>query len=84
MRAGITTIAPPQVEILNLSVGTNLVLTSTATNNLNVYPEYTSSLGSTNWFALTVQSNRFSNGLRETICGRPEGDSVFIRIRSAP
>ncbi len=84
MRAGITTIEPPRVEILNLSVGTNLVLTSTATNNLNVYPEYSTGLDTTNWFALTVQSNRFVNGTRETICGRPEGDSVFIRIKSAP
>ncbi|MEJ0089397.1 MAG: hypothetical protein WDM80_06590 [Limisphaerales bacterium] len=84
MRGEITTIAPPHIEILKLSVGTNLVLTSTATNNWNVYPEYSTNLSETNWFALTVQSNRFVNGSRETICGRPEGDSVFIRIKSAP
>lgn len=84
MRGMITTVAAPHIEILNLSVGTNLVLTSTATNNWKVYPEYTSGLGDTNWFALTVQSNRFINGARETICGRPDGDAVFIRIKSTP
>jgi len=84
MRGGIITVAAPHIEILNLSVGTNLVLTSTATNNWEVYPEYKSSLADTNWFALTVQSNRLVNGTRETICGRPDGDAVFIRIKSAP
>lgn len=86
MRAGITTVAAPPIEILNLTVGTNLVLTSTATNNWNLYPEYNTNLGigGTNWFALTVQTNRLVNGTRETICGRPEGNPVFIRIRATP
>lgn len=84
MRAGITTVTAPLIQILNLSVGSNLVVTSTLTNNWTVYPEYTTGFGTTNWFTLTVQSNRFINGTRETICGRPAGESVFIRIKATP
>lgn len=74
----------PLLRILRLSVGTNLVLTSTATNYVNVHPEYTTNLNGTNWFALTVRSNRLANGALETFCGRARGNSVSIRLRSAP
>jgi len=84
MRGEIFTVAPPQIQILNFTVSTNIVLTSTATNNWNVFPEYTTNLFATNWYALTVQSNRFVNGTRETFCGKPEGESVFIRLRTSP
>ena len=87
MRGEIVTVAPPQpptVRILSLSVTTNLVLTSTGTNNWSVNPEFNTNLASTNWFALTVQTNRFFGGTNETICGRPPGNAVFIRIRSHP
>ncbi len=73
---------PPEVKIVGLSVGTNLVLTSTGTNTWTPLPEFTTDLTSTNWFALTVQSNRFFNGTNETFCGRPPGDAVYLRIRS--
>ena len=82
MFGDIITIAPPQIKIFSLTVGTNLVLTSTATNGWNVFPEYKTNLVSTNWFALTVQSNRLMNGALETFCGRPDGDSVLIRMRT--
>jgi hypothetical protein len=82
MRGEIFTIDPPRIEILGLSVNTNLVLVSTAITNWTIYPEYKTSLESTNWFALTVQSNRFANDTLETFCGRPDGNPVFIRIRS--
>jgi len=84
MFGDIITIEPPRIEILNLSIGTNLVLTSTATNGWKVYPEYATNLASTNWYALTVQTNRLVNGTLETICGRPEGNPILIRIRSSP
>jgi plastocyanin len=77
------TINPP-LRILRLSLGTNPVLTSTPTNYVNVHPEYITNLNSTNWLALTVRSNRLANGALETFCGQPAGNSVFIRIRSAP
>ena len=87
MRGDILTVAapePPAITILSLSVDTNIVLVSTGTNTWSVNPEFNTNLTTTNWFALTVQSNRFFNGTNETICGRPPGDAVFIRIRSQP
>ena len=76
--------APPTIQIVNFVVSTNLVLTSTGTNTWSVNPEFKTNLTSTNWFALTVVTNRFLNGTNETICGRPPGEEVFIRIRSQP
>lgn len=77
---------PPPIRILSISVGTNILLRSTGTNNLTVMPEYKTNLTSTNWFALTVETNRYTNGTNDTICGLPQdaGDSVFIRIKSQP
>lgn len=75
------TISPP-LRILRLSGTTNLVLTSAPTNYLNLQPEYTTNVNGTNWLALTVRSNRVASGAVETFCGRPVGNSVFIRIRS--
>lgn len=70
------------LRILKLSVTTNLVLTLTPTNYMNVHPEYTTNLSGSNWFALTVLSNRPVAGALETFCGRPDSASVFIRVRS--
>jgi hypothetical protein len=75
---------PPTFRILSLAVGSNIVLTSTGTNTWTVNPEFNTNLMTTNWFALTVQTNRFSNGTNEVICGRPPGSSVFIRLRAQP
>jgi hypothetical protein len=85
----IQTVAPPLppapvINILNLSVGSNLVLRSTGTNGWNVLPEFKTNLSQGNWSALTVQTNTFANGTNETICGKPPGDTVIIRIRSQP
>jgi len=73
---------PPIPRIVSYSFGANIVLRSTpATNTFAVIPEYKTDLNSTNWFALTVQSNRFAGGTNETFCGRPPGTNVFIRLR---
>jgi hypothetical protein len=76
--------APPPIQIVGLKVGTNLTVTSTlaATNGLTLIPEFNTNALSTNWFALTVQTNQFLNGTNEVICGRPEGNAVLIRIRA--
>jgi hypothetical protein len=76
--------APPEIRIVDFKVGTNLTLTSTvaSTNGLTFVPEFSTNLLATNWFALTVQTNRFLNGTNEAICGRPPGDPVFVRIRA--
>jgi len=76
--------APPTIQILSLAVSSNLVLTSTGTNTWSVLPEFNTNLTTTNWFALTVQTNRFENGTNETICGLPNASNVFVRIRSLP
>jgi plastocyanin len=85
MRGEIVTVAPPSppvVRILSLQVGSNVVLKSRGASSWSVNPEFKTNLVSTNWFALTVQSNRFVNGTNETFCGRPPDKNVFIRIRS--
>jgi hypothetical protein len=79
----IVTIPPPTFRIVNLSVGQNLVL-KTAGTNWNLTPQYSTNLGGTNWFALTVQSNRFINGTNETFCGRPPVSNAFIRVQAQP
>jgi hypothetical protein len=74
--------SPPVPTIVSYSLGSSIVLRSTpATNTFSVIPEFKTNLNDTNWFALTVQSNRFVNGTNETFCGRPPGDNVFIRVR---
>jgi plastocyanin len=76
---------PPTVNILSLAVeGDELRLRSTGTNNWSVQPEYRTNLSSSNWFALTVRTNRYLDGTNDTICGRPEALNVFIRVRSEP
>lgn len=76
--------APPTIQIVDLKVGANLTLTATlaATNGLTLVPEFSTNLLTTNWFALTVQTNRFANGTNEAICGKPPGDRAFVRIRA--
>jgi|SRR5581483_831460 len=73
---------PPKIKILSLTVSSNIVLFSTGTNNWSVKPEYSTNLASTNWFALTVVTNRFVGGTNETICGLPPGKAAALRIRS--
>ena len=75
---------PPPIHILSLAVSNKVVLRSTGTNGWSVNPEYSTNLATTNWFALSVLSNRFLNGINETFCGRPPGTNVFLRIRSQP
>jgi hypothetical protein len=86
MRGEIVTVPPPTpvIQILSLEVNSNLVVTSTGTNGWTVNPEYSTNLATTNWFALTVQTNRFFTGTNETVCGKPPGSPIFIRVRSQP
>jgi hypothetical protein len=78
----IITVPPPTVRITDFAVGNKLTLRSTGASNYSVLPEYKTNLSTTNWFALTVQTNRFANGTNETICGRPPDSNVFIRIKA--
>jgi len=75
---------PPTIRLLSLAVSDNVVLRSTGTNGWSLHPEYSTNLTTTNWFALSVLSNRLLNGINETFCGRLPGSNVFLRIRSQP
>ena len=85
LQGTIATVAPPAPPappiIRSFDFTTNLVLRSTATN-VTFFPEFKTNLNDTNWVLLTVQTNRLINGQMETICGRPSGTNVFIRIRA--
>jgi hypothetical protein len=74
----------PKIKILSVLVSSNLTLFSTGTNNWSVKPEYSTNLATTNWFALTVVTNRFIGGTNETICGLPPVSPALLRIRSQP
>lgn len=78
----IVTIPPPPVRIVSFDFTSNIVLRSTGTNLFTLIPEFKTNLSTTNWFALTVQTNRFLSGTNETICGRPPGRNVFFRVRT--
>lgn len=73
---------PPAPVILNLDVSTNLSLKFTGSNTFSYFPEFSTNLAGTNWFALTVNTNAYANGTNEVICGKPPGDAVFIRVRA--
>jgi hypothetical protein len=75
--------SPPTVNIVGITVGQNILLKTAqaTTNGFQFIPEANANLASTNWFALTVQSNRFSNGTNEIFCGKPEGTNLFLRVR---
>lgn len=74
----------PDIQIVGLTVDTNLTLTSavSTTNGWSFIPEFKTNVVATNWFALTVQTNRFLDGTNEAICGKPFGDTIFIRLRA--
>ncbi len=74
---------PPTVQITSLSLDTNLVLRSVGPAGWTLQPQYSTNLAGTNWFALTVVTNRYLSGTNETICGIPPGPDVFIRIQSS-
>jgi hypothetical protein len=82
----VTPASPPTVRIVNISVGQNIVVTSTGTNGWSVFPEFNCDLTTTNWTPVPVFTNQFNNGTNitgfdrlEAVCGSPE---VFIRIRN--
>jgi len=75
---------PPPIHILSLAISNKVVLRSTGTNGWSATPEFSTNLTRTNWFALSVLTNSFRNGINETICGRPPGSNVFLRIGSQP
>lgn len=73
---------PPVPAIVGFQFSTNLVLrTAPASAGFTVIPEFRTNLNFTNWVPLLVQTNRFLTGTNETICGRPAGSNLFLRVR---
>lgn len=76
--------APPTVRIVSISVGTAVVVTSTGASGWSPVPEYCCGLPPTNWAAVPVFTNVFSNGTNTTSFDRLDavcGSGVFLRIR---
>jgi len=73
---------PPPPKILKLTVNTNLVVRFTGSNTFSYFPEFNTNLTTTNWFALTIQTNVAANGTNDVYCGKPSGNEVFIRVRA--
>jgi hypothetical protein len=76
---------PPQNTILQIRLGTNIVMTSTGTNTTwALIPEYSSNLLSGTWAAVPNYTNSFANGTNTTVFDRLDpicGPNVFLRIR---
>lgn len=77
--------APPPNTILEIRVGTNVVMTSTGTNTTwFVVPEFTSNLVGAAWSPVPGYTNSFANGTNTTVFDRLDpicGPNVFLRIR---
>lgn len=76
---------PPPNTILEIHVGTNVVMKSTGTNTTwLVVPEFTSNLVSGAWSPVPSYTNHFANGTNTTEFDRLDpicGPNVFLRIR---
>lgn len=76
---------PPRNTILEIRVGTNIVMTSTGTNTTwMLIPEFSSNLLSGTWASVPSYTNNFSDGTNTTIFDRLDpicGPNVFLRIR---
>jgi hypothetical protein len=76
---------PPQNTLLQIRVGTNIVMTSTGTNTTwLLVPEFSSNLLSGSWSSVPSYTNRFANGTNTTTFNRLEaicGSNVFLRLR---
>jgi hypothetical protein len=72
----IETIPPPPaptINIVGLSVGTNVTLLSTGTNTWSLVPEFSTNFSTTNWFAL--------NRTNESVCKRHERNDLWTAPR---
>jgi hypothetical protein len=82
MYGDIITVPPPEVRILNLTLGKDLVVSSTRIPDWNLQAEYSTNLQQSLWVSLPIGTNRVSGDRVDSICGRPEGEAVFIRLKA--
>lgn len=77
--------SPPANTILEVRVGTNVVMTSTGTNTTwLLVPEFSSNLVTGGWSVVPDFTNSFTNGTNTTTFPRLDpicGPNVFLRIR---
>jgi len=77
--------SPPANTILEVRVGTNVVMTSTGTNTTwLLVPEFSSNLVTGGWSVVPDFTNSFANGTNTTTFSRLDpicGPNVFLRIR---
>jgi hypothetical protein len=76
--------APPPNTILQVYVGTNVVMTSTGTSTTwSVVPEFSSNLVCGAWSTIPNYTNSYANGTNTTVFPRLDpicGPNVFLRI----
>ncbi len=79
---------PPPNTILQIQVGTNIVMTSTGTNTTwLLVPQYSSNLISGAWSPVPNFTNTFANGTNTTVFDRLDpicGPNVYLRISQQP
>jgi hypothetical protein len=82
----VTPPSPPTVRIVHISIGDNIIITSTGTNGWSVIPEYKCDPAVLNWTPVPAFTNAFNNGTNVTgfnrldpICGSA---AVLIRVRN--
>ncbi len=80
-----TSPTPPPNTILEVRVGTNIVMTSTGTNTTwLLVPEFSSNLVHGAWTDVPSYTNSYANGTNTTIFNRLDpicGPNVFLRVR---
>jgi hypothetical protein len=79
---------PPRNMILEIKVGTNIVMTSTGTNTTwLLVPQFSSNLLSGVWSTVPNYTNTFANGTNTTVFNRLDpicGPNVFLRVSQQP
>ena len=88
---GLIQITPPPVvaplpnTILQIQIGTNIVMTSTGTATpWLLIPEFSSNVLSGSWSPVPSYTNTFANGTNTTVFDRLDpicGPNVFLRLR---
>jgi hypothetical protein len=56
---------------------------STLIPNWSLQAEFATNLHQGEWSVLPIATNRVSSNRVDSICGRPEGDSIFIRLKAS-
>jgi hypothetical protein len=78
---------PTPNTILQVQVGTNVIMTSTGTNTTwTLVPEFSSNLVSGLWAPVPSYTNTFASGTNTTVFDRLDpicGSSVFLRLRQS-